>query len=192
MTTQKKNDSKGSPLATDEARAYAATLANQGHAVTPDEATSLIPVEDSVALDFGQAPAGMLGTIDDRGVDFAAIVKQGFEIAPIVLKIEPGKWIVGKLLGKGEPIITKERYKEKNPATGEIVDVEIPKSLPTWLLEHSGVKGLIISSYQLDRDMPPFIGRRVQIYRLANEQVGARQVARYVVAGEAVKPAAPQ
>ena len=81
------------------------------------------------------------------------------EFAPQVHSMEEGELIEGILEGKG-PSTT---FTQKDPATSQ----EVTRVVDTWLIAspNGSLRISILSSVQLDKKLPPFVGGYVKIFR---------------------------
>lgn len=100
------------------------------------------------------------------------------EFAPQVHSMEEGELVEGILEGKG-PSTT---FTQKDPATGQ----EVTRVVDTWIIASTSgsIRISILSSIQLDKKLPPFVGGFVRIYRGKEQktQKGFR-VTDYMVGG---------
>lgn len=99
-------------------------------------------------------------------------LKRGKMVAR-VLVLEEGKCFEGLLHGPGTP-----RESRDEDAAGE-VRVSL---LSTWRMTHdSGILVDLMSSYQLDVDLPPLIGHRVFIQKEAKKSVGKKMINQFSI-----------
>lgn len=103
------------------------------------------------------------------------MVEKGWECSPMLYTIAEGTYVLGILEGEGPPAeFTDTR-------TGEVREVK------TWILRAPdvGFRISILSSAQLDRKLPPFVGGLVKIYRGAPVKLkgSAGHVTDYLVTG---------
>lgn len=92
--------------------------------------------------------------------DIAALMAdESLEWAPQVHSLEEGEMIEGTLEGRG-PSTT---FTQKDQVTGQ----EQTRVVDTWIIASPGgnLRMSILSSVQLDRKLPPFVGSHVKIYR---------------------------
>lgn len=100
------------------------------------------------------------------------------EFAPQVHSLEEGEMVAGFLEGKG-PSTT---FTQRDPITQQ----DITREVDTWIIRHpnSGLRISILSSVQLDRKLPPFVGGPVKIYRgKERKTLKGFRVTDYTVAG---------
>lgn len=105
------------------------------------------------------------------------------EFAPQIYKLEVGEMVTGVLEGNG-PSTEFERI---NKATGVVEEIA---TVQTWIIaSQDGRKRIsILSSVQLDRKLPPFVGGLVKIIRGKDINIdGGRRVTEYMVAGTRVE-----
>ena len=150
--------------------------------------------ESAVAKATGQAPAdagqesvavvplpkgvsSMLTKPSQEEIN-ALMADPGLEFAPQVHSLETDEMISGLLEGRG-PSTT---FTQVDPATQR----PITREVDTWILKHptSGLRLSILSSVQLDRKLPPFIGSQVTIHRGKETKTSnGFKVTNYTVAG---------
>lgn len=138
---------KSTQTGTKNARSYADRMKNGGGDPThaPEATSELVPIdaaaqERALAAAGAIAAAGMAGTMS---AELAAELANGeaFEVAPQIIKLEPGMYVKGTLVGEG-------LIESTDMQTGEV------KPLRTWVLEDDhGHRAAIISTYQLERDL---------------------------------------
>ncbi len=111
--------------------------------------------------------------------DIAALMAdETLEWAPQVHSLEEGEMIEGILEGRG-PSTT---FSQKDPVTGQ----EVTRVVDTWIIASpaGNLRMSILSSVQLDRKLPPFIGGMVKIYRGKEVKTGKGfRVTDYLVSG---------
>jgi hypothetical protein len=124
-------------------------------------------------LTLGTVPPGMLVPAGEVAGELAALVASGaWEAAPQLFTLPKGSTIRALLEGNGPPAeFTDEE-------TGEIREVK------TWILSHaSGARVSILSSAQLDRKLPAFVGSEVAITRGEDVRKGTTIYTDYLVLG---------
>lgn len=102
----------------------------------------------------------------------------GLEFAPQALSLEEGQKVSGILEGEGP------MAEVTDPQTKEM------RSVPTWVIRsHDGnARVSILTSVQLEKKLPPFIGGPVQIMRGKDLKTGnGRRVTDYLVCGPKLK-----
>jgi hypothetical protein len=103
------------------------------------------------------------------------LVERDWEAAPMLYTIAEGTYVEGILEGNGVPA----EFADKR--TGEVKEVQ------TWILRHPKVnlRISILSSAQLDRKLPPYIGGPVKIFRgpAIKLKNNAGEVTDYAVSG---------
>lgn len=100
------------------------------------------------------------------------------EFAPQVKSLEEGEMVVGFLEGNGPDA----EFTDTDKATGEVKH----KIVKTWIIAapDGGQRISILSSAQLDRKLPPFVGGVVKIVRGKDVKTGGGfRVTDYLVAG---------
>lgn len=103
---------------------------------------------------------------------------ENLEFAPQVHSIEEGEMVIGLLEGKG-PSTT---FTQEDPFTKQIVT----RVVDTWIIAapNGGLRISILSSIQLDKKLPPFVGSPIKIFRRKNVKTSKNfKVADYLVAG---------
>lgn len=113
---------------------------------------------DAPASNAPAVPTTMIGKITDE--EMAALLNdQSLEFAPQVYKLEEGDKIEGILEGNGPDA----ELEQIDRATKE-VKINVVK---TWIIAapNGGQRVSILSSVQLDRKLPPFVGGMVKIVR---------------------------
>lgn len=92
------------------------------------------------------------------------------QMQPNVVTLEVGQSLEGILVGPGAPVETHDKI------TGE------EKSIPSFVFENDvGVRVALMASYQLAKQLPDLIGRRVLIIRGETKRSGAKQINQYIV-----------
>lgn len=98
-----------------------------------------------------------------------AKLSKGKMVAQVV-QLAEGQAVEGMLIGPGTEVETTD------DATGE------PKQLNTWRMEHAtGITIDLLSSHQLDKNLPELVGNTVFVQKLPKKQVGARQVNQFCI-----------
>ena len=108
----------------------------------------------------------------------AVMADPSLEFAPQVYSMEQGDLIEGVLEGNGP----EAEFERKNEHTGEVTT----NAVQTWIIRsHDGRQRIsILSSAQLDKKLPPFVGGPVKIVRGKDLNIdGGRRVTDYLVAG---------
>lgn len=153
----------------------------------------------SVARATGQAPAPTAGQASEGGEPNALMPKQAnvmlfkpsqteidammndasLEFAPQVHKLEEGDMIAGVLEGEGP----EAEFTQMDPVTKE----QVTRTVKTWIIAapDGGIRLSLLSSVQLDKKLPPFIGGMVKIVRGKDIKTnnGIFRVTNYMVAG---------
>lgn len=123
-------------------------------------------------------PTGAMVVKADDATIAAMMADGAMEWAPQVRKLEEGEMIVGILEGHGPPA----ELEKLNRVTKE---VEI-SHVPTWILvsQDGGLRMSILSTVQLEKKLPPFIGGLVKIVRGKDLPTGnGQRVTDYLVGG---------
>lgn len=101
------------------------------------------------------------------------------EFAPQVHKLEEGDMIVGVLEGEGP----EAEFSQLDPVTKE----QVTRTVKTWIIAapDGGIRLSLLSSVQLDKKLPPYIGGMVKIVRGKDIKTnnGIFRVTNYMVAG---------
>jgi hypothetical protein len=112
-----------------------------------------------------------------KSVDAAEFerIAQNFNLNGQVIELVAGQAVEGTLVGRG-PVLTVHN---RNPETG--VDEEKP--LETWEFDvGGGIKVAIWTSFQLERDLPPLVGKYITVIRMQDVNVkGGKRVTKYAV-----------
>lgn len=115
------------------------------------------------------------GLLSDSAVAMADIrekIRSGeWENSPQLLTIPKGKTLTGLLEGNGPDA------EFVDDATGEVSYTK------TWIVSKDGVRVSILSTVQLDKKLPPFVGGIVSITRGEDVRSGQRLYTEYAVAG---------
>lgn len=141
-------------------------------------------------LTIGSVPTGMLVPAADARAELAAKVAAGeWEAAPQLFTIPKGMTLTALLEGEGPG--------------AEFVDEDtgVVRVVKTWILSRDGARVSILSSVQLDKKLPPFVGGMVSITRGEDVRNGSTLYTDYLVVGPkradgkprdwATKPALP-
>lgn len=111
--------------------------------------------------------------------DMDAILTSGeYEFAPQNMSLEEGDMIEGILEGNGP----EAEFEHKDMATGIVTT----KVVQTWIIasQDGGQRAGILSTAQLDRKLPPFVGGNVKIIRGKDlKMANGHRVTDYLVAG---------
>jgi hypothetical protein len=92
-----------------------------------------------------------------------------FESCPEILKLEDGQGIVGKYIGAGPKIEMQDTAGDEKVVATHVVQSDDGKS-----------RVAIVSSHQLDKELPELVGKRVAIMKLGTEKTAkGRQVTKY-------------
>lgn len=152
---------------------YEAAVAKATGAPSPSAAeegtAALVPLHGDAKAMIGKPSQDQINALMADGA---------LEFAPMVHSLETGEMITGILEGRG-PTTT---FSQINPSTRN----EEVREVDTWILRHptSGFRLSILSSVQLDRKLPPFIGDMVTIYRGEERKtLKGFRVTDYTVAG---------
>lgn len=108
----------------------------------------------------------------------AIMADSNLEFAPQIHSMEEGQMIEGVLEGNGP----EAEFEHLDKHTGVVTT----NTVQTWIIaSYDGSKRLsILSSVQLDRKLPPFVGGAVKIVRGKDINIdGGRRVTDYLVAG---------
>ncbi len=101
------------------------------------------------------------------------------EFAPQVHKLEEGDMIIGVLEGEGP----EAEFTQMDPVTKE----QVTRTVKTWIIAapDGGIRLSLLSSVQLDKKLPPFIGGMVKVVRGKDMKTnnGIFRVTNYMVAG---------
>lgn len=100
------------------------------------------------------------------------------EFAPQVAKLEEGQMVLGFLEGNGPPAELTRIDRHTKEETTSIV--------ATWIIAapNGGARISILSSVQLDKKLPPFVGGMVKIHRGKDVNTSnGNRVTQYTVAG---------
>ena len=144
-----------------------------------DRARNATPgAPQSPADDLVAKPAGieMVLTKVTREQLEADLNSGDFEAAPQLLKLNPPSpdgtmdMITALLEGESQTEIT-------DPDTGEIETVR------TWILLRGSQRYSILSTVQLDKKLPPFVGEVVRIVRGDDKRIGTKIYTDYLVYG---------
>jgi hypothetical protein len=141
-----------------------AVAKSRGQAVNANESTELAPVGEDVT--------GMLVDSATFRAELEAKINSGeWEAAPQLLTLKKGQTLIAFLEGNGPE--------------AEFVDEQtgVVKNVKTWILSKNGVRVSILSSIQLDKKCPPFVGGMVSITRGEDIRNGASLYTDYLVAG---------
>lgn len=115
--------------------------------------------------------------------DLAAFAsRDDLEFAPQIMSLEPYQKVEGILEGNGPDA----EFEHLDKATG-VVTTSVVK---TWIIsaQNGGQRISILSSAQLDRKLPPFVGGTVTIIRGLDINTGnGQRVTEYLVAGPRLK-----
>lgn len=105
--------------------------------------------------------------------DEMADLAERFDLNEQIVELEAGQAIEGTLLGHGLPLTVRQ----KNPETG----MEEERPLETWKFDiGGGLKLAIWTSYQLDRGLPPLVGKYIVVLRGPDVNVkGGKRVTKY-------------
>ncbi len=131
------------------------------------------PTGNAEAPSIPMKAHALVSTISQDEVN--AMMNSGeFEFAPQVLSMEEGQMVAGILEGNGpDAEIT-------DPQSGEV------RPVPTWIIAtpDGSARVSILSSAQLEKKLPPFIGGHVRIVRGKDLKTSNnRRVTDYLVAG---------
>lgn len=156
------------------------------------EATSAELVKQSEA----QAPAlvivgdtsGMLVDTNAHRDQLTADIASGkWEAAPQIMSLR-GPRIEKDASGREQMVAgdTIKALLEGNGPDAEFVDEKtgVVSYVKTWIFGKGGLRVSILSSAQLDRKLPPFVGSIVSVTRGAETRKGDRVHTEYLVAGE--------
>ncbi len=141
------------------------------------KATGAEPTHAPDAIrDQAPMPPGVQGMISSADPDTIAQLMQNndLEFAPQVLSLEEGQRVDGILEGNGP----QAEVMDPVDKTTRLVD--------TWIIAHplGTARVSILTSAQLERKLPPFIGSPVTIIRGKDiKATSGRRVADYMVAG---------
>lgn len=111
-------------------------------------------------------------------MELAKLVASGqMEAGQQIVELTEGMGIRGQLLGRGEPAVLDDPNRP-----GEM------RSVPTWRMRlRSGVVCTFIGAAQLERQLPPFVGRKgetIIVRGATTKQKGkAKQLTHYMVVG---------
>lgn len=142
--------------------------ATNGGETAPTTTTGNLPVPNAALF---------IQKVDEKAIA-AVLADPTLEFAPQVHTMEANEMVVGVLEGNGP----EAEFEHADKATGVI---ELSK-VKTWIIaSEDGSKRIsILSSVQLDRKLPPFMGHLVKIIRGEDENIGnGRRMSNYMVAG---------
>lgn len=146
-----------------ESKKYSQTMAKAGVGGASGEETTLLTKDE----------AEWISPMSDD--EFAKMMADGdFEHAPRNAKLDEGQKIFGFLEGNGP-----EAEFERDDGSTQIVK--------TWIFRHpvKGIRMSILSSVQLDKMLPPFIGSKVYVRRGKSVNIGgSKRMTEYYVWGE--------
>lgn len=104
--------------------------------------------------------------------ELAALVASGdYDVAPNIVNIEEGQTLTGLLEGNGIDAEITDRD------TGEV------KMVKTWILSSGPMRVSILSSAQLEKKLPPFVGGVVKISRGKDKKFHGGNYTEYLVMG---------
>jgi len=118
-------------------------------------------------------PSALVGKATET--DVAEMLSGKYEVAPQIASLEEGDKIEGILEGEGP------MAEVNDPTTGEVREIR------TWIIANASgtARVSILTSAQLERKLPPFVGGFVKIVRGKDIKTnGGRRVADYLVGGE--------
>lgn len=126
----------------------------------------------TVTIDESALPAGMVVGAGEHKQFLADKIKSGeWEQAPQLFTLKKGQTLIALLEGNGIP--------------AEFVDEDtgVVKLVQTWILSRDGIRVSILSTIQLDKKLPPFLGGLVSITRGEDVRNGVSLYTEYLVAG---------
>ncbi len=160
-----KNQGNGS----DKYQTAVARATGTAPAAGSEESTAVVPLP--------KGASSMLTRPSQEEIN-ALMADPSLEFAPQVHSLETDEMITGILEGRGpSTTFTQIDAATQRPITREV---------DTWIIKHptSGLRLSILSSVQLDRKLPPFIGSQVTIHRGKETKTSnGFKVTNYTVAG---------
>ena len=137
------------------------------------ERGELVPASQApTELDVATLPAGMVVESATVREVLAARIRSGeWEQAPQLLTLKLGQTLIGVLESNGPDAEFVDE------ATGVVTHVK------TWIVSNAGVRVSILSSVQLDKKLPPFMGGEVSITRGQDIRNGTSLYTDYLVMG---------
>jgi hypothetical protein len=115
---------------------------------------------------------GMIVPSDTIMESLSAKVASGeWEAAPQIVSIEKGQTLIAMLEGNGPEAEFSDR------------DTGIVSTVKTWVLSKNGVRVSILSTAQLDKKLPPFVGGEVSITRGEDKKFSGGIYTEYLVLG---------
>lgn len=142
---------------------------NNGKLATDDASTSLTTTAEVVDMSkIAPDPMTFIEDITTKSLEGISIER--------VVTLDPGKMIRGKYLGMGAVMEVSD------PVTGEV------RELGTHRIEvRDGLVARLMSSHQLDRELPPLMHKRVRVMKLGQVSTRkGRRVNDFIVAPETV------
>lgn len=122
------------------------------------------------AMVVTQDVTGMLGPTNPD--ELQALLASGeYEAAPQLLTVAEGQTVTGLLEGNGPDAEFTDEH------TG------IVRTVKTWVISRGGLRVSILSSAQLDRKLPPFVGGEVRISRGQDKKHAGGIYTEYLVMG---------
>ena len=137
--------------------------------------------ENAVVIPNASGPALITKGVTKEEME--ALVQSGeYEFAPQNMSLEEGDMIAGILEGNGPDA----EFEQKDMTTGIVTT----KVVQTWIIANAdgSQRAGILSTAQLDRKLPPFVGSNIKIIRGKDlKMANGHRVTDYLVAGEKLK-----